>query len=55
VGSSGDAFTFNGTSWSSPKVIDPNGILESVSCPTARFCAAVDYAGKVIVDEAGHL
>jgi hypothetical protein len=52
VKGSGDVSTYNGASWSSPKVIDPSGVLTSVSCPTARFCVAVDYAGKVIIGQA---
>ena len=42
----GNAFTYNGSTWSSPKSIDAGNTLESVSCPTASFCAAVDYSGN---------
>ena len=42
VDNGGNAFTFNGSTWSSPKSIDPNGYPNSVSCPSASFCAAVD-------------
>jgi tetratricopeptide (TPR) repeat protein len=31
--------------WSSTQQLDPNGYLESVSCPTTTFCAAVDDGG----------
>ena len=49
VDASGNAFTYDGTSWSSPDSIDPNGNeLTSVSCPTASFCAAVDGNGNVL-------
>jgi hypothetical protein len=37
---SGNALTFNGSSWSAPASIDPAGLL-SVSCTTASFCVAV--------------
>jgi Fe-S cluster biogenesis protein NfuA len=42
---SGNAVTFNGSSWSAPASIDPTAVLFSVSCPSASFCAAVgDHA-----------
>ncbi len=45
----GNAFTYNGSSWSAPDSIDPYEFgLTSVSCPTASFCAAVDYSGNVL-------
>jgi hypothetical protein len=39
-----DAYTFNGSSWSSGTSIDPDRTtsLTAVSCPTTIFCAAVD-------------
>ena len=41
----GSVYTYNGISWSSLDSIDPGYPgLESVSCPTTRFCAAVDYS-----------
>lgn len=47
--SGGDAFTYNGSSWSSGEKIDSatNGSsLSAVSCPTSTFCVAVDVAGN---------
>ena len=44
-----DAFTFNGTSWSPATAIDPGHELSTVSCPSARFCAAVDGGGGNVV------
>lgn len=43
-----NAFTFNGTSWSTATAIDPGNELGTVSCPSARFCAAVDYGPNVV-------
>lgn len=33
---------YNGTQWSDPVPIDSGNYLESLSCPSATFCAAVD-------------
>jgi hypothetical protein len=41
VDGSGNAITYNGSSWSKPDSIDPTPLF-SVSCPTASFCIAVD-------------
>jgi hypothetical protein len=38
----GEALAYNGTSWSQPVVVDPDGYLESLSCPADNFCVAVD-------------
>jgi hypothetical protein len=46
VDGSGDAFTYNGTAWSSADPIDAGGSLSSVSCPSAEFCIAVDSNGN---------
>jgi len=48
VDASGDAMTFNGTSWSAPDPIDAGVIqpLAAVSCPTASFCTAMDGFGQ---------
>jgi hypothetical protein len=35
-----------GLNWSTPTVIDPDGVLSGISCPTATFCMAVDGAGN---------
>ena len=40
VDSMGSVLTYNGTSWSRPKSVDP-GRFSSISCPTKTFCAAV--------------
>ena len=44
----GNALTYNGTSWSPPTKIDANNYLTSVSCPTSDFCAAVDGVGNAL-------
>jgi hypothetical protein len=48
VDNGSNAFTFNGTSWSPARVIDPGHELSTVSCPSASFCAAVDYGPDVV-------
>jgi hypothetical protein len=48
VDNGANAFTFNGTSWSPAKVIDPGNQLSTVSCPSPTFCAAVDYGPNVV-------
>jgi len=40
------AMIWNGSSWSSPKVIDPDEGLNGVSCASSSFCVAVDTAGQ---------
>jgi hypothetical protein len=48
----GAAFEYRGSTWSTPKSIDPptknNPAFESVSCPTSTFCAAVDDQDNVL-------
>ncbi len=49
VGNAGNALTFDGTTWSTPTSIDPDGRgLSSVSCPSTTFCAAVDRSSRVL-------
>jgi len=39
----------NGTGgWSTPRSIDPGGVLDSISCPLPTFCAASDSGGSVL-------
>jgi hypothetical protein len=45
---SGDALIFNGYGWTDDQV-DDNAGLESVSCPTTRFCAALGDEGAEYV------
>jgi hypothetical protein len=40
--------TERGTSWSPATAIDPGRELSTVSCPSASFCAAVDYGPNVV-------
>ncbi len=47
VDAQGNALTYNGTTWSTPRAIDPNGTLISVSCASASFCVAMDYLSNV--------
>ncbi len=37
----GNAASASGA-WSTPTVLDSGGVLTSVSCPTVKFCIAVD-------------
>jgi hypothetical protein len=51
----GYASTFNGTSWTSPSLVDPDdevATLASVSCPTTAFCYA---AGNTSLSGGGQL
>jgi len=43
---SGNATIYNGSTWSSPTLIDSTRNIESVSCPTNSFCLAVDKGGN---------
>ena len=42
----GRALTYNGGTWSAPSQIDAQSDLESLSCPSASFCAAVGGASR---------
>ena len=44
----GNAFTYNGASWSGPDAIDIYG-LARVSCTSASFCVAVDIRGNALI------
>ena len=52
VDNSGNALTWNGSSWSTPQTIDSKGILggglATVSCPTTSFCQAFDGFGNAV-------
>lgn len=48
----GRVVLYNGISWSTPLDIDGDGILQSISCPSAQLCVAVDQAGRAIVGTA---
>jgi hypothetical protein len=37
---------YGGLHWSTPALIDPNGAVSGVSCPTTTFCMAVDGGGN---------
>jgi hypothetical protein len=41
-------------SWSSPVSVDPSKVLESVSCPSKVFCAAVDDLGNAVTYDGSH-
>ncbi len=47
VDTSGNALTYNGSSWSSAS--DGDGGITSLSCPSASLCLAVDSAGYALV------
>ncbi len=54
VDTGGNAYTYNGSSWSAATPIDTvngqidGGELESVSCPSSSFCAAIDGRESVL-------
>jgi hypothetical protein len=45
LGNQSDAISWDGSAWSAPVTIDPDGILLSVSCASSRFCVAADNQG----------
>jgi hypothetical protein len=45
VDNAGDAFTYNGTTWSAAVNIDSTRLISAISCPTTTFCAATDNSG----------
>lgn len=48
AGFAGAAVTFDGHSWSVPVGIDGGRQISSVSCPSSRFCVAVDPTGRAL-------
>jgi hypothetical protein len=40
---------FHGSAWTTFGVVDKSGDIVSLSCPTTRFCAAVDDNGKALI------
>src|ERR1035437_3715842 len=54
VNAFGDASTYNGTTWSSPTLVDGSHALSSVSCPTSSFCMAVDNGGNTLTYTVGN-
>ena len=56
IDDNGDAITYNGSVWSSSSLVDPlgesAGAPADLSCVTG-FCAAGDFGGNVIYDNAG--
>ena len=48
VDTSGNAITYNGSSWSPPQNIDGTVELISVSCPSVSFCLAKGRDGTVV-------
>lgn len=47
VDAAGNAFVFNGSTWTTAHPLNAGVELTSVSCPTTTFCAAVDANGNV--------
>jgi len=48
VDESGDALSWDGSSWSSPTNVDGSNYVFSVSCPSTTFCMAVDESGDAL-------
>ncbi|NNN09490.1 MAG: hypothetical protein HKL85_09910 [Acidimicrobiaceae bacterium] len=46
---SGAVSTYNGSSWTTPVVVDATRAITAISCPTATFCVATDQVGNYIV------
>jgi len=44
----GTMAVFAGSTWTSSGVVDKGGDIVSLSCPTTRFCAAVDDNGRAL-------
>jgi hypothetical protein len=44
----GDAFVWNGTSWSSGQYLNTPYDLQDVSCPDPSFCVAIDEVGTAV-------
>jgi hypothetical protein len=59
VDPSGNVFTFDGTTWSAPRSVDPQAGtahatgVTAVSCPTSQTCVAADELGKVVTSAGG--
>ncbi len=59
VDTGGNAYTYNGSTWSAATPIDTTngqidgGELESVSCPSSSFCAAIDGRESVLTFNGG--
>ena len=50
VNASQQAFVYDGTTWSEPTLIDPDGAqVSAVGCASERLCVAVDTAGRSAV------
>ncbi|MCL4434569.1 MAG: protease pro-enzyme activation domain-containing protein [Actinobacteria bacterium] len=50
VDESGNVLTWNGTSWSTPQAVDPNGGgFSSISCAAPDYCVASDQNGGSVV------
>ena len=49
VDDQGNVTSWNGTSWSTPQLIDSNENLISVSCVSVTFCMAVDSLGNAFL------
>jgi hypothetical protein len=51
----GNAFTYNGSSWSTATALDPGYAvaMTGVSCPTTTFCVAIDAAGHEYTYDGG--
>src|ERR1700722_14774554 len=44
-----DGAAFASGPWSAPTLVDSGAVLTSVSCPTAKFCVAVDGTGNAVI------
>lgn len=52
AGGSGQVVIYNGITWSEPHQVDPTGLVSSISCTSAQFCAAADGSGDVVIGTA---
>ena len=51
IDSDGNVVTYNGTTWSAPRLVDPDlpGTNPVISCISATFCVVVDAAGGTVI------
>jgi hypothetical protein len=53
VDDAGNAYTYDGTSWSAARMIDPGDELAAVSCGSASFCVAIGDSRSVTFNGTG--
>ena len=49
VDTAGNAYTYNGSTWTATPIDAANLTLYSVSCPSSSFCAAIDNVENLLM------